>query len=1240
MAKFFKRCRFYLAIVIITAALLTSLLRALTPFVAQYQSDVENYLSKLLGQDVVIGSMETGLYWFEPMIKLTDLAIFKNQQSVLDAHQVIVGINLFSSLWHWQIEPGVLYVDQVHLIIHQRDDHWRVEGFSSLGSKSSLFTMSSKMRVVAWILSQQKLIFKQLSADVYLKDGTLIPVKQFNLIIAKHFGRYQLKGDIDIGQDQPTLLRVLADLSINPKALSKTSGEIYVYGRDVQPALWQEFLGEHRFQVRDGLVNGRLWLTLADGSLTSVQSKGTVQNLDFLDTQEKKHVRADYLKGNWAWQKKSSGWQLSADHVELALKGKQWPINEFKIEYEQAVQTWKIYVRHVLLDSLFAQDVTWPDVLKPLIHAKLQGTLQETQINIKNNSMDYVVSHFSALGWHAFANYPRVSNLSGVVHWQPFQGGLGLDGQNTIIKLKGKPQITFQDLNAALDWKKLNDGWQVNLERLILRHPDLLASLTGSSFVKEKVLSKQAVLKRGVSVIPPWRGEVIRVSQLVPIFNRASPAVQGGVDPDDAEPTIQLKGALSVTNAESWMQYLPQQYLKPKLDNWLKHGIHRIDRLVAEVNVAGNTRDFPFDKEPLGTPPGVFEINAHVSGMDLVFAPEWPLTRDIEADLHFDKRILTADIVYAKLQDIRVDELNLSVNSLGLDHETLLVHGKVRTTGSKAMTYVLGSPLVKKLPLLNLLTLQGMISLDLKLEAPLYPHNDKILTQGELTFDDNLLLVKHRLSQVELNKLAGHLGFDQEGVLDSHLKATIMGSPATIQIKSVHKPKSMTQVHINGELPIEQLRETIPGSFLNPFQGTLALDSVLSITNDPGDLEHAQLTSSLEGLEIKLPPPLGKAADVKAPLTVELDFNPDRSLYLQMNYADLLINAIQSNKGDWSIDLNEANMAGKIRYQPSERKLTAKLSKLYWPQEKTMDDKKPQPLSAIKVSLLPNVDMQIQDFRYGAWDVGGVDCKATSKESAWLIDYCKIKSSFYFIQAQGEWLQKDAVNKTSANMNMTISDLGKTLTRWGIVPAVNARHGEIQVSGAWPGGFQDFSLATLVGQALIVFRDGEITHLDAATEEKLGLGKLFSILSLQTLPRRLKLDFSDLVHKGYAFDAFRGNFGIAQGIMQTSDSVIDGPTASASINGNLDIVKQLYDLKIKIAPHLTSSLPIVATIVGGPIGPILGAATWVATKIINQGMQKYSAYGYQITGPWKKPIVKSIDIFKDWDKKLLGIDLI
>jgi uncharacterized protein YhdP len=183
----------------------------------------------------------------------------------------------------------------------------------------------------------------------------------------------------------------------------------------------------------------------------------------------------------------------------------------------------------------------------------------------------------------------------------------------------------------------------------------------------------------------------------------------------------------------------------------------------------------------------------------------------------------------------------------------------------------------------------------------------------------------------------------------------------------------------------------------------------------------------------------------------------------------------------------------------------------------------------------------------------------------------------------------------------------------------------MQFIGGWPGAINDFSLAKANGHVYIELKDGRITSLSKEVEEKLGMGKLLSILSLQTIPRRLKLDFSDLSQNGYSFDTFKGNFILKKGVMRTTDSYIDGPVAYASIKGDFDVVRQLYDVDLHVSPHITASLPVVATIAGGPIA---GLATWVASKIINQGMQTVTGYTYKVSGPWRKPVVQQVNIFK------------
>ncbi len=112
---------------------------------------------------------------------------------------------------------------------------------------------------------------------------------------------------------------------------------------------------------------------------------------------------------------------------------------------------------------------------------------------------------------------------------------------------------------------------------------------------------------------------------------------------------------------------------------------------------------------------------------------------------------------------------------------------------------------------------------------------------------------------------------------------------------------------------------------------------------------------------------------------------------------------------------------------------------------------------------------------------------------------------------------------------------------------------------------------------------------------------------------------------GIVLTCLKEIFTIKNGVMNTTNSYIDGPVAYASMKGDLDVVKQLYDVELHISPHITASLPIVATIAGGPIA---GVAAWVASKIINQGMQRVTGYTYKVSGPWLDPVVQQVSIYK------------
>ena len=166
----------------------------------------------------------------------------------------------------------------------------------------------------------------------------------------------------------------------------------------------------------------------------------------------------------------------------------------------------------------------------------------------------------------------------------------------------------------------------------------------------------------------------------------------------------------------------------------------------------------------------------------------------------------------------------------------------------------------------------------------------------------------------------------------------------------------------------------------------------------------------------------------------------------------------------------------------------------------------------------------------------------------------------------------------------------------------------------------DFSLNKLNGILLMDIEKGQFIEINPSA------GRLFGLLSLQTLPRRLTLDFSDLFGKGLAFDHIEGRFNLENGDAYTNNLSMTGPSVNINISGRTGLVQQDYDQIATVTPRVTDSLP-VASALFGPVGIGVGAVIFLASEIFQSIPDKINTLlrkQYTITGAWDDPQVTKI----------------
>ncbi|MFM6979295.1 MAG: AsmA-like C-terminal region-containing protein, partial [Methylophilaceae bacterium] len=171
--------------------------------------------------------------------------------------------------------------------------------------------------------------------------------------------------------------------------------------------------------------------------------------------------------------------------------------------------------------------------------------------------------------------------------------------------------------------------------------------------------------------------------------------------------------------------------------------------------------------------------------------------------------------------------------------------------------------------------------------------------------------------------------------------------------------------------------------------------------------------------------------------------------------------------------------------------------------------------------------------------------------------------------------------------------------------------GTAQLNGQlrWAGSPHEFDIPNLAGNVQVEANKGQILKIEP------GVGRLFSVLSLQNLPRRLTLDFKDLFSSGFVFDKISADISVNRGIMRSDNFKMEGPTAGVEIKGETDLDKETQHLFVKVKPYITDTLSLAA-FAGGPA---VGAAAYIAQKVLKNPLDKIAESEYEIVGTWSNP---------------------
>ncbi len=488
---------------------------------------------------------------------------------------------------------------------------------------------------------------------------------------------------------------------------------------------------------------------------------------------------------------------------------------------------------------------------------------------------------------------------------------------------------------------------------------------------------------------------------------------------------------------------------------------------------------------------------------------------------------------------------------------------------------------------------------------------------------------------------AGSAPLTQVLSIDSALNGMSLELPAPL-----HKPAADSlPLHLSMNLPVAnsdvqislgglaRARLRLAGNANQPFAASAAFGTDMP---DAAPAKGIRVRGRAALLDVTgwVQQTAGGAGGGDGPGLESIDVSADQAQLFGHNFANMSLQ-VTPQPGALSVVVDSAAVAGQLSVPTEDlrkRGITAHLQRLYWPKDTPPAGQEPAgaPVVAAAAPVLPppnpaatGIDpaslppfhMSVNDLRLGQAKLGEARLETWPTAQGMHLDQLRSHSRSVQISAGGDWNGSAENSRTHLEVDFSAENLGKMLTALGYAGIVEGGKTQVSINAGWPGAPSSIDWANMDGTLRANVSNGRI--LDVAP----GVGRLFGLVSLAELPRRLTLDFGDVFGKGLAFDSINGNFRLAAGMATTDNLKIRGPAADIDISGRTGLRARDYDQQVSVVPHIGNSLPVVGA-VAGPIGIAAGLAV---QGLLGRVLNKAAVRRYRITGSWDKPVMTPLD---------------
>jgi uncharacterized protein YhdP len=383
------------------------------------------------------------------------------------------------------------------------------------------------------------------------------------------------------------------------------------------------------------------------------------------------------------------------------------------------------------------------------------------------------------------------------------------------------------------------------------------------------------------------------------------------------------------------------------------------------------------------------------------------------------------------------------------------------------------------------------------------------------------------------------------------------------------------------------------------------------------------------------------ARSAAAPAGSDVDYAPDHiavrlgELTMGSRRLGNVVAGLSNDAGIWRANVDSDELDGYVEYRPPRPgaspgspgggRVYARLTRLNLPKgeaervESLLDE---QPAS------VPALDIVVDDFELRGKRLGRLEIEAANRPSGgrdavreWRLSKFNLVLPEAQLAATGTW-GAGAVpgvrgpSRAAMDFTLTLVDSGALLERLGMGKVLRGGKGTFAGSVAWPGSPLSPDTAKMSGEIKVAIDTGQFLKASP------GAARLLGVFSLQSLQRRLLLDFRDLFEEGFVFDNVTGDLKLGAGVATTNNLRMRGPAAVVLMEGEADIERETQNLRVVVVPEINAG---TASLAYAFINPAIGLGTFLAQYFLSKPIAEASTREFRVTGPWDDPKVERVE---------------